>query len=449
MAMEWDLGVRAVEGAGSTQLGTVSDHVANPVYPPVDANFWFFLIFYYGIYCAVGLLWITQLFTLYRLNWWPKALGAKISYTFFWIASLAAGYGLHEIDLYRRRRQRDPGVPGHHLPPADDDWDWDWEGDDVQWQRKTIWVGLAFATMAMPALVCFVGLRRSGRQRYSTFMPDLQRTFPEGQFIRRIPASYTRFLWFMLAIGLALGALVLGQAYASIFLSTLPHSGLEGTVYVALWQATVTLLTVVSNWVLKQRVRSRALVFVFRYYYFLVYFIFYRNLFARLQSFNQFALLQLLSSFWVCIWYPISMSATAHRVASFFDPQPDSWEEYVENIGLSFYLRNLAQNATMAAFLGWVSILHFGPNQALYPFFAFGDRYDYSKTMLGSSTIWASELASAFLARFICKHVFAVDVTNLGLGDMRAYPELVPTCLWTSVHVLMDMLLFLLKLNFR
>jgi hypothetical protein len=31
---------------------------------------------------------------------------------------------------------------------------------------------------------------------------------------------------------------------------------------------------------------------------------FYRNLFARLRSFDQFALVQLMSSFWVCIWYP-------------------------------------------------------------------------------------------------------------------------------------------------
>ncbi len=64
----------------------------------VDANFWFFLIFYYGIYVGVALIYITQLFGLYRLNWWPAALGAKTSYTFFWIGSLVAGYVLHELD---------------------------------------------------------------------------------------------------------------------------------------------------------------------------------------------------------------------------------------------------------------------------------------------------------------------------------------------------------------
>ena len=58
-----------------------------------------------------------------------------------------------------------------------------------------------------------------------------------------------------------------------------------------------------------------------------------------------------------------SMSSFAHRLTEFFNPPPKSWEEYVEGVGLAFYLRNLAQNATMLAFLGWVSILHFGPNQ--------------------------------------------------------------------------------------
>ena len=57
------------------------------------------------------------------------------------------------------------------------------------------------------------------------------------------------------------------------------------------------------------------------------------------------------------------MTSFAYRLVEYFNPQPKSWEEYVEGIGLAFYLRNLAQNATMLAFLGWVSILHFGPNQ--------------------------------------------------------------------------------------
>lgn len=405
-----------------------------------DAQFWFFLFWYYGIYCAVGLVYITQLFSLYRLNWWPKALGARKSYVVFWLLSLATGYLMHLFSL--------DSLPsmgrGWWIPDDDDD---DSEGHRIQWQRKTPWVGLAFATMAMPALVCFAGLRRSGRQTYRHSLTEAQKMFLEHELRRRIPASYIRFLWFMAVIGMALIALLAGQGYASVFLSTLPHTGLDGTAYVAFWTVNVNILLLVSLWILEEKVRSRALIFVLKYYYFLVYFIFYRNLFARLNSLDQFALIQLLSSFWVCIWYPFSMTTWCHKIVQYFNSDPKSWEEYVESVGISFYLRNLAQNTTMIAFLGWVSILHFGPNQNMYPFFAFADKrdpYNYQLTMLGSLAIWASELVSSFVARQICLYALDVDVTNLGLDEMRNYPELVSSVAWTSVHVLMDMLLFLI-----
>ncbi|SNX84385.1 uncharacterized protein MEPE_03094 [Melanopsichium pennsylvanicum] len=448
----------------------------------VDANFWFFLIFYYGIYVGVALIYITQLFGLYRLNWWPAALGAKTSYTFFWTASLFAGWILHELDPLGTETRHLPSLHGaksrHHqdarqhglssllsLPSATKLQQWSRavtnpvvdlkpsiDDADIQWQRKTLWVGLAFATMAMPALVCFVGLRRSGRQTYRHSLTDHQKMFLERQLNRRIPSSYIRFLWFMSTIGLSLFALIAGQGYASVYLSTLPHTGLDGVAYVSFWTLTVNGLALVSHWILESKVRSRALVFAFKYYYFLVYFIFYRNLFARLRSFDQFALVQLLSSLWVCIWYPLSMSSLCHRIVQYFNPSPRSWEEYVESVGLAFYLRNLAQNTTMLAFLGWVSILHFGRNQPLYPFFAYDnkhDPYNYQLTMLGSLAIWGSELLSSFVARQICYMAFRVDVTNLGLDEMREFPELLTTIGWGSVHTLMDMLLFLIKLNFR
>ncbi len=451
----------------SNRVGTPSDPhppVGGGDHLTVDANFWFFLVFYYGIYVGVALIYITQLFGLYRLNWWPAALGAKTSYTFFWIGSLVAGWILHQLDPLGTESRHRPafskgkphdepglavqqwsaGVQAGGKPTIDD--------ADIQWQRKTLWVGLAFATMAMPALVCFVGLRRSGRQTYRHSLTDHQKTFLERQLNRRIPSSYIRFLWFMSTIGLSLFALIAGQGYASVYLSTLPHTGLDGVAYVSFWTLTVNGLALVSHWILESKVRSRALVFAFKYYYFLVYFIFYRNLFARLRSFDQFALVQLLSSFWVCIWYPLSMSSLCHRVVQYFNPSPRSWEEYVESVGLAFYLRNLAQNTTMLAFLGWVSILHFGSNQPLYPFFAYDnkhDPYNYQLTMLGSLAIWASELVSSFVARQICYLAFRVDVTNLGLDEMREFPELLPTIGWGAVHTLMDMLLFLIKLNFR
>ena len=161
-----------------------------PTQTQVDANFWFFLIFYYGLYCAVALIYITQLFSLYRLNWWPKAVGARTSYAAFWIGSLAVGWIMHELDPLgtedRRRNRAGKGKHGEdtgekpHPPPVavtsgGDPWDRD-IADDVQWQRKTMWVGLAFATMAMPALICFAGLRRSGRQTYRHSLTDLQKS---------------------------------------------------------------------------------------------------------------------------------------------------------------------------------------------------------------------------------------------------------------------------------
>src|SRR4051812_41046304 len=42
---------------------------------PVEINFWFFLFFYFGVYNAIALLLITKIFSIYALNWWPKALG--------------------------------------------------------------------------------------------------------------------------------------------------------------------------------------------------------------------------------------------------------------------------------------------------------------------------------------------------------------------------------------
>ncbi|KAK0519187.1 hypothetical protein OC842_007531, partial [Tilletia horrida] len=331
----------------------------------VDANFVFFLLFYYGIYVAVALIYVTQLFSLYRLNWC-----ARSSYTFFWASTLVVGWAIHRWDPFGTE-ERDPKHRG--------------EGDDIQWQRKTLWVMLAFVAMAVPAVVCLTGLRRSGRQAYRHSLTDMQKTFLERQVTMRIPSSYIRFRWFIASISLALLALLAGQGYASVYLSTLPHTSLEGTAYVTFWMTTVNSMALASHWILEEKVRSRALVFVFKYFYFLVYFIFYRNLFARLRSFDQFALIQLLSSFWVCIWYPFRMSGFCHRVVQYFNPEPKSWEEYVESVGLAFYLRNLAQDATMLAFLGWVSILHFGNNPQLYLFFASADKndpYNYQLTML-------------------------------------------------------------------
>lgn len=346
-----------------------------------DTSFFFFLFWYFGCYVAVALIFVTQLFTLYRLNWWPKKLGAKCSYLFFWSMSLCAGYLVHKYMPIQHQK---------YLPGND---------GEREWQLKTEWVLLTFGTMSMPAFACFIGLRRSGRQRYRPIGTDVQQSLAPQEHTRLIPSSYRRFLWFMGSLGLSLVTLLAGQGYAIVYMKSLPHTGIDGTFYVAFWMLTVHLFSAIVQWIMSEKVRSRPLLFAFKYFYFMIYFIFYRNLFARLRSFDQFALIQLLSSTWVCIWYPLSMSKLWLKVLNVFNSRPLSHEKHVEKISLYFYLRNIAQHTTMLAFLGWLSLLHFGINQPLYPFFAFDDNdpYNYRLTMMGSLAIWASEIFSNFL----------------------------------------------------
>lgn len=40
--------------------------------------------------------------------------------------------------------------------------------------------------------------------------------------------------------------------------------------------------------------------------------------------------------------------------------------------------------------------------------------------------------------------MYRVHMADLGLTEMRLYPELVPTLVWISLHVLMNMLFFLI-----
>ncbi|GAA5844392.1 hypothetical protein JCM9279_006284 [Rhodotorula babjevae] len=420
--------------------GAVDPPQPKPVLP-VDANFYFFLVCYYGFYLAVGLVFVTKLFDLYRLNWWPSSLGGGASYFVFWALSLTAGFALHHFDLdgfgdRTRSRKKNKG-PGEQV--------WDWE-------RKTIWVLLAFATMAVPALACFAKLRADRRNSYRRSLTPAQKTFLERQLAQRMPRSYRRFLWFLGVQALALVALIIGQGFAAVYLSTLPHNNLEGLFYVWSWVVTVNLLNAVSGWILLRKVRSQALLFTFKFYYFLVYHIFYRNLFARLRSPDQAAYITLLSSSVVVVWYPLSMSRTVWRLLRWSTGLEQDWAEYAASKGEELYLRNLSESVTMIAFLGWLSILHWGPNRAIYPFFAFDNRWDpytYRLTLTASLVIYAAELVSSWLARIVCWLAYGVDVTNLGLNQFREHPELVVACVFTSCHVLSDMLLFLVKLNFR
>lgn len=187
-----------------------------------------------------------------------------------------------------------------------------------------------------------------------------------------------------------------------------------------------------SFYIISAKVRSRALLFVYKLFFQLVYHVFYRNLFARLRSPSQFATVQLLSSFAVIVLFPLQMTKGWHRVLQLVIGTSDTWQEHVDSVAVGFYCRSLAQNTTMLSFLGWLAILHFGPNSQIYPFFRFNstpvDPYTFAMTFYASLAVWGSEICSSFLARRIMQRSFKVDVSEVGLGAMREYPELVPAC---------------------
>lgn len=85
-----------------------------------------------------------------------------------------------------------------------------------------------------------------------------------------LPSSFVRFLWFCVALVVGLMVYVIGEAYAELYLRTLPHGNLETVVYVYGWVATVHLLDAVTGWVLGmregERVGSYPLSWVFKLY---------------------------------------------------------------------------------------------------------------------------------------------------------------------------------------
>ena len=83
-----------------------------------------------------------------------------------------------------------------------------------------------------------------------------------------LPSSFLRFIWFCLALFVGLIAYLVGEAYAEMYLRTLPHNSLETIVYVYSWVATVRLLDALTGWILGgnegERVGSYPLGWVFK-----------------------------------------------------------------------------------------------------------------------------------------------------------------------------------------
>jgi len=85
---------------------------------------------------------------------------------------------------------------------------------------------------------------------------------------RWLPASFVRFVWFCTALFIAISAYVLGEAYAEIYLRTLPHTTFETLFYVYSWVLTVHSLDGLTGWILGgddgERVGSYPLGWIFK-----------------------------------------------------------------------------------------------------------------------------------------------------------------------------------------
>ncbi|CAG8656428.1 2959_t:CDS:2 [Funneliformis caledonium] len=390
----------------SSSNDTDLSHIPAPNPEPVEINFWFFLFFYYGFYNAIALLMITKIFDLYSLNWWPKWLGGFFAYCVFWLMSLAIGILIYFFT----------GLEKHNLT----------------------WVILTFMTMNMPLIVAFIVIRSENRNTYRHSLTLAQKTFLEPQLLHRIPTSYLRFLWFCTTIFLVIIAFIAGEAYAYVFLvSPETHSGIDAFVYVYSWLATIYILDTVTDYILETKVRSYPLQFTFKLYFFMIYFIFYRNLFARLRDRDTYILIQAASSLWVCIFYPLCMTRTVHRYLVCYFGLRKEYEDYRRQCGRSFFIRNLAENATMLGFICWLCIITYGPNSSVYPYFKFNDDlFDFGLTIRASFIIWAFELASSAITRNIYKRVFNHDITREAVIDLETYPEMLITMIVIIIHVL-------------
>jgi hypothetical protein len=89
-----------------------------------------------------------------------------------------------------------------------------------------------------------------------------------GMRRRWLPASFIRFVWFCVALFIGLMAYVMGEAYAEMYLRSLPHDSWATIVYVYSWVATVHLLDALTGWILGiregERVGSYPLSWVFK-----------------------------------------------------------------------------------------------------------------------------------------------------------------------------------------
>lgn len=184
----------------------------------------------------------------------------------------------------------------------------------------------------------------------------------------------------------------------------------------------------------------------------LTYQTYVRSLYARLRSPTQFVILQVLSSTSLVVITPIMMTSLMHKILCILGLNGQSYGSYQKLQARNVFIRFLAENVSMATFLGSILVLHFGANKDVYPYFAFdteGEPYNFNVTFYASTVTWACELVASIVVRGLIRVFFHIDVGLEGKLDLAVWPELMPTCVAVMLHVLQNMLFSIIRLQFR
>lgn len=190
----------------------------------------------------------------------------------------------------------------------------------------------------------------------------------------------------------------------------------------------------------------------------LTYQTYVRSLYARLRTPTQFIVLQILSSTSLVILTPLMMTETFHKIMCVLGLNGQTYGSYQKLQTRNVFIRFLAENASMATFLGSVLVLHYGANKEVYPYFAFdgnnldgdlSDQYNLNLTVYFSAITWVCELVASVAVRGLIRFCFKVDVGLEGKLDLAVWPELLPTCVAVMLHVLQNMMFSIVRLQFH
>lgn len=316
------------------------------------------------------------------------------------------------------------------------------------------------------AISMISGKSNNNNYRFPTFPPTSPISQPTPSSFLTSTSSYTSeqyvcFLYFLLILVIAITAAHVAEFVAHRYVTTvLPTaSNLDGIIYTNGMMAAIYICDWIVEWIIDVKITpspvmslsnyspttsSPPLIYIFRLYFYMLYFVLYRNVFARLR-FAQFLFIQASSSLLVVCMYPLQMAQTTHSLlARWFGINPD-YEVYIRRIGRSFFIRNIAENATMLGFLAWCSILHFGNNAQVYPFFKFVDidtdpsaliidqlqqefaaaSYSYQTTIIYSVSAFAFELVTGFITRKIMLRRFGISITREAVAEFERHPYIV------------------------